>query len=192
MTSTELEPGAIIATIHCQDDLVEAMRAAKEMRNLSFKTLDALGDFTDGHMERVIGPRREKGMSPFVMQMLLSMLAVKLVMVPDPEQEAKVRGQWEGRELSNVRLERGRISKSLLDRCRPVILEEIIQNLTAAAAAASENLKAPSPRAPARPSKKLRLVHERPPAPPQEAIGHAHLRVIESRSKGGARWGGTL
>lgn len=181
MSGTELEPGAVIATIRSQDDLVEAMRAAKEMRNLSFKTLDELGGFTQGHMERVIGPRREKGMSSIVFQTMLSMLAVKLVMVPDPEQEAKIRGQWEGRELSNVRLERGRISKSLLDRCRPVILEEIIQSLTAAAATATENLKPPSPRAPARPAKALRLVHERNPSPPRETIGHAHLRVIQEK-----------
>lgn len=33
---------------------------------------------------------------------------------------------------------------------------------------------------------------EQPAAPPRESIGHAHLRVIEQRVKGGARWGGTL
>jgi hypothetical protein len=113
-----------IATIRSQDDLIEALRTAKELRNLSFRTLDAMGDFTEGHMERVIGPRREKGMSPFVMQMLLSMLAVKLEMVPDPEQAAKMQASWEGRNTSNVRIEKGRVSKSLLERAKPHVLKE--------------------------------------------------------------------
>lgn len=113
-----------VATIRSQDDLIEALRAAKEMRNLSFKTLDALGDFTEGHMERVIGPRREKGMSPFVFQMLCSLLAVKLEMVFDPEQAAKMLARWEGRNQSNVRIEKGRISKSLLERAKPHVLKD--------------------------------------------------------------------
>jgi hypothetical protein len=117
-------PPAIIATIRSQEDLIEALRAAKELRNLSFKTLDEMGDFTAGHMERVIGPRREKGMSAFVMQMLLSMLAVKLVLVLDSEQEEKVRGQWEGRNTSNVRIEKGRVSKSLVERAKPHVFKE--------------------------------------------------------------------
>lgn len=115
---------AIIATIRSQEDLIEALRAAKELRNLSFKTLDALGDFTEGHMERVIGPRREKGMSPFVFQMLCSMLAVKLEMVFDPDQAAKMLATWEGRNTSNVRIEKGRVSKSLLERAKPHVLKD--------------------------------------------------------------------
>lgn len=115
---------AIIATIRSQDDLIEALRAAKELRNLSFKTLDDLGGFTQGHMERVIGPRREKGMSPFVMQMLCSLLAVKLEMVFDPDQATKMVATWEGRNTSNVRIEKGRVSKSLLERAKPHVLKD--------------------------------------------------------------------
>ncbi|WBL82299.1 hypothetical protein I3J27_18375 [Bradyrhizobium xenonodulans] len=172
---------AIIATIRTQDDLIEAMRTAKEVRNLSFPTIDELGGFTRGHVERVIGPRREKGMSPFMMQMLLSIMAMKLVLVPDPEQEEKVREHWEGRNTSNVRLEKGRVSKALLDRCRPLIMEEIIQGLTAAAAAARESLKPVKSRAPARRLSPPRLVHEQPVVPAREIAGHAHLRVIQEK-----------
>lgn len=111
-----------LATIRTQDDLIEGMRLAKEMRNLSFKSIDELGGFTQGHMERVIGPRREKGMSPFVLQMLCSILAVKLVMVPDEDQAKRMIAKWEGRDTSNVRLEKGRISKSLLERAKPHVL----------------------------------------------------------------------
>ena len=114
-----------IATIRSQDDLIEALRAAKELRNLSFKVIDDLGGFTQGHMERVIGPRREKGMSPFVFQMLCSLLAVKLEMVFDPEQAAKMLAKWEGRDSSNVRIEKGRVSKSLLERAKPHILRDL-------------------------------------------------------------------
>ena len=112
-----------IATIRTQEDLIEALRAAKEMRNLSFKVLDDLGGFTQGHMERVIGPRREKGMSPFVFQMLCSLLAVKLEMVPDEDQARRMAAKWEGRDTSNVRLEKGRISKTLLERAAPHVFK---------------------------------------------------------------------
>jgi len=114
-----------LATIRTQDDLIEALRLAKEMRNLSFKVIDDLGGFTQGHMERVIGPRREKGMSPFVLQMLCSILAVKLIMVPDEEQAQRMADKWEGRDSSNVRLEKGRVSKSLLERAKPHVLKDL-------------------------------------------------------------------
>jgi hypothetical protein len=112
-----------LATIRTQDDLIEALRVAKEKRNLSFKVLDELGGFTQGHMERVIGPRREKGMSPFVLQMLCSLLAVKLEMVFDEDQAKRMIAKWEGRDTSNVRLEKGNISKTLLERAKPHVLK---------------------------------------------------------------------
>jgi len=116
-------PTELIGTVRTQEDLIEALRAAKEMRNLSFKVLDELGGFTQGHMERVIGPRREKGMSPFVFQMLCSLLAVKLEMVPDEDQARRMAAKWEGRDTSNVRLEKGRISKTLLERAAPHVFK---------------------------------------------------------------------
>lgn len=114
------EPLAVIRT---QDDLIEALRIAKERRNLSFKVIDELGGFTQGHLERVIGPRREKGMSPFVFQMLCSLLAVKFEMVFDEDQAKRMIPKWEGRDSSNVRLEKGNISKKLLERAAPHVLK---------------------------------------------------------------------
>jgi hypothetical protein len=115
---------APIATIRSQDELIEGLRAAKEMRNLSDRWLDECGDFTTGHINKILGPRREKGLSPFVLQMLLSMLAVKLVLVPDPDQEIRMRERWEGRDNSNVRPEPSRISQKLVERAKPLVLKE--------------------------------------------------------------------
>jgi hypothetical protein len=197
--------------IRCQDDQIEAMRIAKEWRNLSFKTLDELGGFTQGHMERVIGPRREKGMSPFVFQMLCSLLAVKFVMVPDDEQAARMAAKWERRDLSNVRLETGRVSKHILERARPNLLQEFGEKLALAfgddvdqlvagiTAKRSDHAPAPNvesavailalPPPPAespQPAKVEALKPSRPASPLR-----AHLHVIQPRTKG-ARWGGAL
>jgi hypothetical protein len=104
----------VLATVRSQDELIEALRAARDYRNLSYKFLDEIGGFAMGHMERVLGPRREKGMSHIVFQTLLSMLAVKLELVPDPEQAARMQERWEGRDVRNVRVDSGRISKLLI------------------------------------------------------------------------------
>ena len=114
-----------IATIRTHDDLIEALRAAKEFRNLSDRLLDELGDFTLGQVNKVLGPRREKGLSPFMLQMLCSMLAVKLEMVPDPEQEARMRDRWERRNTSNVRIEPSRVSAKVIERVKPYVFSEM-------------------------------------------------------------------
>jgi len=218
MGSTGTAP---LATIRCQDDLIEALRTAKEMRNLSFKVLDELGGFTQGHMERVIGPRREKGMSPFVFQMLCSLLAVKLEMVPDEDQAKRMSAKWEGRDISNVRLEKGNVSKTLLERARPKLLQEFGAKLALAlgddldqvVAGITATRTAPLPAAkvdhaaaiPALPPPSVALLA--PPladqnspaanvevfmAPRPEPASRAHLRVVQPRVKGAGRWGGAL
>lgn len=116
---------APIATVRTHDDLIEALRSAREMRNLSYAWLDEFGDFTVGHVNKVLGPRREKGLSPFTLQMLCSLLAVKFELVPDPEQEARMRSKWEGRDMSNVRLEPSRISQKVMERVKPLVLKDL-------------------------------------------------------------------
>lgn len=113
----------IIAEIRTQDDLIEALRAAKDMRGLSNRWCDEIGDLTDGQTDKVLGPTRVKGLSRFLFSMYHSMFAVKLVMVVDEEATARMQAKWEGRDTSNVRVESGRVSKKLLERAKPLVFE---------------------------------------------------------------------
>lgn len=174
------------------DEVIEAFCAAREMRNVSYKWLDECGGFCFGHLNKIMGARREKGVSPFVFQMLCSMLAVKFVMVPDPEQEARMRDRWEGRDLSNVR-DSFRISARQIDRVRPHVLKEVIDLLKELSDRTSTQAANPAFIECAAPQIELQ-----PPAPAAKAEAprpsapalRARMHVVQSRDKG-ARWGST-
>ncbi|MBA2402736.1 MAG: hypothetical protein H0V72_29380 [Bradyrhizobium sp.] len=117
-----------IAEIRIQDDLIEALRAAKNMRGLSNEWCDLTGDMAKGQTDKCLGPSRLKGLSRFLFGMYLRQFAVKLVLVPDTDMERIMRPKWEGRDIKNVRVDAGRISKTLLDRARPYVLRELGQN----------------------------------------------------------------
>lgn len=117
-------PPTIIAEIRTHDDLIEALRAAKDMRGLSNRWCDEIGDLTTGQTDKVLGPTRAKGLSRFLFSMYHTMFAVKLVMVIDDQAEARMAPKWEGRDQSNVRIDSGRVSKSLVERAKPLVLKD--------------------------------------------------------------------
>lgn len=112
---------APLATIRTQDDLIEALRTAKALRGLSNEFCDVRAGLTRGHVDKAIGPSRARSLSPMLFETLLSLFAVKLIMVPDEDNEAAMREKWEGRDTSNVRVSH-RVSQQIVDRAKPYVL----------------------------------------------------------------------
>jgi hypothetical protein len=184
----DLEPAG------CYDELVDLLDDVRVVRGLSFEALTELSGLAIDHAQKIMGPARVKVLSPMALDVLLPTLGVRIALVPDPEAIAAMQGKWECRDESNVRKGNWRVSRRILDRARPVILQEIAANLAAAAAAATVT----SPKM-GRRSRAPRLTHgqpqastQAPPMPRSEPISRAHLRVVEPRIKNGARWGGSL
>jgi hypothetical protein len=63
-----------------------------------------------------------------VLDALLPTLGVQLLLVEDPQTAMRMQDVWQNRSELNVR-HRHRVSARLLDRARPVIIQEIIEGL---------------------------------------------------------------
>jgi hypothetical protein len=218
MGSTGTAP---LATIRSQDDLIEAYRIAKEYRGLSNELCEDLGGLTRGHLDKVIGPSRAKGLSPMMNDVLTALFAVKFIMVPDPEAETKMRAKWERRDTSNVRTGEHRVGKYVLERARPKLLQEFGAKLALAfgddldqvVAGITAIRTAPLPAATADGGTAILALQPTtaalpalsPPVPqsPQpakvealkprraEPVSRCHLRVVQPRHRG-ARFGGAF
>lgn len=114
----------IIATIRSQEDLIEALRAAKGQRGLSNDFCDERGGLTRGHTDKVLGPARAKSLTGMTFDLFLEMFAVQLLLVPNAEAEQRMAAKWEGRDTSNVRTGEHRVSKAVLERAKPHVLKD--------------------------------------------------------------------
>ncbi len=120
-----MESDEPIAVIRTHADLLDALRTAKAMRGLSNDFCDDRGGLTRGHTDKALGPSQVKTLSPMLLETFLTLFAVKLVLVPDPEAEAEMRPRWEGRLQSNVRVEPNRVSQKLIERARPHVMRDL-------------------------------------------------------------------
>jgi hypothetical protein len=114
------------------DEFLDLLGDVRIARGLSCEHLDHLIGLTKGHTNKILSPRREKGLSPAVLDGFLTSLAIRLTVVEDPEALARMQGRWEHRDETNVRKRGWRVSRRLLNRARPVVLQELIDAATAA------------------------------------------------------------
>jgi hypothetical protein len=122
MGSTGLEP---LATIRTQGDMLDALRTARVMRNLSNELCDDRCGLTRGHVDKCLGPTEAKKVSGMMFDVLTAFFAVKFIMVRDLEAAARMAAKWQGRDTSNVRVSQNRMGKYFLDRARPVLQEQL-------------------------------------------------------------------
>jgi hypothetical protein len=113
------------------DEFLDRLGSWREQRGLSFEALDNLAGVARSYSGHILNPSRRKPLPPMMMDLLLQILGVQLLVVEDPAAVAKIEHRWEARSETHVHIN-GRVSQKLLDRARPLILQELI----AAAAAA--------------------------------------------------------
>jgi hypothetical protein len=218
MGSTGLEP---LAEIRTQGDMLDAMRKARVMRDLSNEFCDDRCGLTRGHVDKCLGPTAAKKLSGMMFDTLTAFFAVKFIMVRDLEAEARMAAKWQGRDQSNVRVSQNRMGKYFLDRARPALQEQLLQEFGAKLALAFgdevDQLVAgiTAKRAEPEPAQSIESTpallalappDPTPPAPPDsplsanveafkprraEPVMHSHLRVVQSNHNG-PRFGGAL
>jgi hypothetical protein len=116
------------APIRCHDDLVDYIRARKEELGLSHEFIEEKCLMTKGHVDKLLGPSKEKGLSRFTVDYFFEILAFELLPRPNPLKEAEMRPRWEGRDETQVRTGGPRrISKTLLELAKPVIYRAFSQ-----------------------------------------------------------------
>jgi|SRR6516162_2352183 len=109
------------------DELVDAMRARKESLGLSNAFVDDLIMLAGGHCDKLLGPARKRGLSPFTMDAMLSALALKLIVVEDIEQAARMQSRWDSRDARQVRspVRTAAIGAAMVRRARPAVIREL-------------------------------------------------------------------
>jgi hypothetical protein len=127
-----------LATVTNYESMVEAFRAAKDLRGLSNAHCDELANLAAGHTDAILGPTGRKNFGPLSFNAFCWAFAVKFVMVIDPEREKEMAEYWADRqrECSHVRLSASRISRILIERAKPAIYKAQM-----AAARNARNLK---------------------------------------------------
>jgi len=86
------EPGSL-AVVRSYDELVAALSARRDELQITFLTLDDLSGIQVGYSAKLLSPGRVKKLGCMSLTSLLGALALKLIVVEDPEQLAKVRSR---------------------------------------------------------------------------------------------------
>jgi hypothetical protein len=110
------------ATDH--ESLVCLLAARKEQLGISNELLDDVALLSSGHVSKILGPRRERGLTSITIDALLGALAVRLVVVEDEAQALVMKGRWEGRDHRALRTP-ARVGAALVKRVRPLVLREL-------------------------------------------------------------------
>jgi hypothetical protein len=117
-------PPVWIGEAASHDELIAVLRERQVALQLSDQTLDAISGLTHGHVSKLLGPGRARGLSEISMNALVGALAVRLVIIEDVEQAARMKPHWEGKDMRQVRLP-ARVGAALMKRMRPVVLREL-------------------------------------------------------------------
>jgi hypothetical protein len=117
-------PPRVIAEATCCAELVDAFRARKEALGLSNEAVEHLIPLAAGHCDKVLGPSGTRGLSQTTLDGMLNALGLKLLVAIDPEQVARMRSRWEGRDLRQVRPP-AKVAAALIARARPAVLREL-------------------------------------------------------------------
>jgi hypothetical protein len=129
-----LQGQMILGEARNSDEMLEIWRARKTTVGLSNRTFDELGNFSSGHIDKILGPTGSKLFGPVSFSKLNWTLAIKWVAVVDLEHAEFMAAHWADRQrdVSNVRLEPNRVSKEIIARARPIVLKEFGEKLASA------------------------------------------------------------
>jgi hypothetical protein len=117
----------IYGEVTCHDQLVDALRARKEHLGLSNAFVDDLIMLAGGHTDKLLGPARKRGLSPFTLDAMLTALALKLVVVQDDEQADRMRARWGARDARQVRspVRTATVGPAVIRRARFAVAREL-------------------------------------------------------------------
>jgi hypothetical protein len=92
-----------LATFCDQASLIDALRQVREMRNISFATLDEIAGLPAGYSSKVLSPHGERRPTLQSLGWLLGGLGVKCLVVDDPAGLKQINGRMVARDHKVVR-----------------------------------------------------------------------------------------
>lgn len=116
--------GEVIARFRTYDDLVEAFRTVKDLLGMSNKACDDLLGLEDGRTDKVLGPTRAKGLSAVMFDDFTTLFAVEFEMKINFEAAQQMQSRWEGRDGKRVHSQHRRVSKRMIERAKPHVIED--------------------------------------------------------------------
>jgi hypothetical protein len=103
-------------------ELADAFLAVKTFLGLSHEMTEHLAGLTRGHLDKMLGPKREKTIGRNSFDLLLGVLGIRLRVEIDPEQARRMASRWEGRNHKQVRVPPPYpISAEMLERAKQII-----------------------------------------------------------------------
>jgi hypothetical protein len=102
---------------------IDALRAAKDHRQISNETAEAIAGMSAGHLDKLFSG--EKRVGPLTFGLLCEALGVEFVMRENPAATQRMAHRWEKRNASQVHVSQRVVSQATLDRCKPIILSQI-------------------------------------------------------------------
>lgn len=115
-----------LPVVRTLQDAVDVFRIMKEHRSLTNLFCDERGGLTLGHTDKVLGPTEEKGLGYDTFALFMELTAIEFVPRVNPEALERMKSVWELRErplYPNARVKR--ISKKLVERAKPLVLQEL-------------------------------------------------------------------
>jgi hypothetical protein len=109
--------GEIIGTAHDHDELVAVLRQRKAALALSDAIVDELAGLATGHTGKLLGPAPVKTLGRISLSALLVVLALKLIVIEDPDQVARIGKAWQRRDSK-----RAHPASYSLNQARPLVL----------------------------------------------------------------------
>jgi hypothetical protein len=109
----------------CHDELIGVLRERQLALGISNETLDHITLLSAGHVDKLLGPSRQRGLSRVSLDALLGALALQLIVVEDREQAERMRSRWISKDDRQVRASTRRISKTMLARARSHIVRDL-------------------------------------------------------------------
>ena len=116
--------GETLATVTSYPELVEAFRIVKARLGLSNKWCDGACDFADGVTDKLLGPTGSKSIGPLSFSMFCQIFGVKFRMEVDLDAVRKMEQHWESREEGKVAFPEWRISKKLIRKAKPLVMQQ--------------------------------------------------------------------
>lgn len=84
-------------TVSTREQLLQVLRDRRDELNIAHTTIDAISGLPEGYVSKVLAPQPIRNIGPTSLRALLGALAlgiVRVVIVEDEEQAAKVRRRW--------------------------------------------------------------------------------------------------
>lgn len=115
-----------ILIVRRHQDIVEVFRVMKERLGLTNEFIDDVGGLVKGHADKLLGPSESKNWGPTTFDLFCEMFAIEFRVHVDIDAAKRMEGVWEGRErplFPHAKVTR--ISKKLIERAKPHVLQDL-------------------------------------------------------------------